>query len=321
MLATLIQGTFAVFLRYMAPLKWENFWGIYSLVALLIGPVLLAFLVNPNFFQVLTSIPSENLRYPILFGALWGVGSILFGLSAVRIGLSLTYSIILGMTTLIGTLLPPLINKIIPSGLTLNLLVFGLILITLGVIVSGYAGVLRDQRNKKIKRDIIIGLALAFFSGLFSPLLNVAFITGASIAAISKNNGVAPEYATFLVWAVVLFGGFVVNFGYVLFLLIKNKTFSLYSKMSRSNFLAALASALFWLISSLMFGISTVKIGKLGPSIAWAIFISFSIVISNLWGIRFGEWTGAKRALKYQIKSIILISIGVGFIAYSALIS
>lgn len=41
-----------------------------------------------------------------LFGFLWGIGGILFGLSVSYVGLSLTYGIVMGLAGSIGSLVP-----------------------------------------------------------------------------------------------------------------------------------------------------------------------------------------------------------------------
>lgn len=315
-----LQGSFALFLRYMKPLKWENFWGLYSLIALFLGPVLTAMILVPNFSKSLSSIPLTDFPLPILFGALWGIGSILFGLSVIRIGLSLTYTIILGLTTAIGTVLPLFITRAPLKEQTLLLLVLGLIFVISGIIFSGYSGILRDKKQNIPTKGVAVGLVLAFISGIFSPMLNVGFITGKPIALVAQNYGATAVNSTALVWVIVLFSGFLINISYVIYLLFKNNSVSLFKKINSKILLAAIASGIFWFGSFALFGIASVKIGNLGPSIGWAILISLSIVVSNIWGIKFGEWKNSKSALSYQMKSILLMVLGVGLIATSALV-
>ena len=44
--------------------------------------------------------------YAILFGFLWGIGGILFGVSVPYIGLSLTMGIVMGLAGTLGALIP-----------------------------------------------------------------------------------------------------------------------------------------------------------------------------------------------------------------------
>lgn len=317
--ASILQGTFALFLRFAKPLAWENFWVIYSIVGVLLSPIILAAIVVPNFNQALLySLTNNNLLLPLLFGGLWGIGSILFGLSATRIGLSLTYTIILGLTTLIGSILPLFINGTVPQGRVLLFLVLGLTFMLFGIILSGYSGYIRDKNSKIVEKSIIIGLTLAVISGVFSPLLNIAFVTGKGITQTAQDFGASSTNATALTWVIALFTGFLVNIIYAIFLLFRNKTAHLYLKINFRILLAAIAAGIFWYGSVALFGLASVKLGNLGPSIGWAMFISASIVISNLWAVKLGEWKSSKKAFSYQIVATTLIVIGIATIAISS---
>ncbi|MGH8335601.1 MAG: L-rhamnose/proton symporter RhaT, partial [Gammaproteobacteria bacterium] len=52
--------------------KWENFWLIYSIVSLLVVPIILAVCLVPHLGTVYSSVPSRALMRPFLLGALWG---------------------------------------------------------------------------------------------------------------------------------------------------------------------------------------------------------------------------------------------------------
>lgn len=318
LIAGLSQGTFAIFFKYTSPLKWENFWGLYAIVALILGPVIFAFLLIPNFFRILPLVPVQLLFVPMLFGAIWGVGSVLFGISLIRIGLALTYTIVLGLVTIIGTVLPIFINNIHINVQAQYFLISGLIITLLGIILSGYAGVLRDGLGK-FNKSLMVGFLVAVVSGIASSMLNVAFVSGGGIAKIAHTQGVSLANASSLIWVVVLFSGFLVNIGYVLYLLVKNKTVPLYKKMTLKILLAIIAAGILWYMGFALFGLSANMLGKLGPSVGWAILISLSIVISNVWSIKFGEWKNSDKALNIQLKSLGLIIIGIVSIAISVL--
>ena len=46
--------------------------------------------------------------YALLFGVLWGVGGITFGLAIRYLGIALGYAIALGLCAFFGTLVPPI---------------------------------------------------------------------------------------------------------------------------------------------------------------------------------------------------------------------
>lgn len=314
-----LQGTFALFFKFTKPLPWANYWIIYASLAFFLFPTILAMLTVPSFTNVLSASLDKALL-PLLFGALWGIGAILFGISVERIGLSLTFSIILGMVTLIGTISPIFINNVVIIGTQLVLLAIGLLIILFGVMVSGYSGVLRDKLHKKGVNVSIIGLLIAVASGLFSPFLNVAFVFGKPLVEVAQSFGASSILATFFVWSIVMFGGFFVNALYAVFLIRKNNSISMFKKLNTKHVFFLFLAAFFWYISNALFGIASVQMGVLGPSVGWGILFALSIVVSNLWGVRFGEWKKAEIALQYQFASITLVLIGIILIAASVLI-
>ncbi|MDO8618483.1 MAG: L-rhamnose/proton symporter RhaT [Candidatus Daviesbacteria bacterium] len=318
LIAGFTQGTVGALLRYTKPLRWENFWGIYVFLAFVVGPVMFAKLLIPNFDQLIFSIPPEYLYLPLLFGAIWGLGNVLFGISLVRIGLSLTSSIIIGLVVLLGSILPIFINHVVLTPSSLIFLIAGLVIVITGVGLSGYSGMLRDK-GQNVGKGIVSGIIIAILGGIFSSMLNVGFVTGKNIALLAEESGVSNDNSSLLIWVVAIFAGFLVNIVYVIYLLFKNKSLNVYKKITWGNILTISAAAIFWYASFALFGIAAGKLGKLGPSVGWAMLLSLSIIISNLWGIKFGEWKNSKVALGFQLKSLGLIILGIVLIAISAL--
>ena len=89
----------------MAPLKWESWWLVYAVVAMLLFPLIWALIAVPGLFGI-ASAPANALLLSALFGFLWGIGGILFGVSIPYIGMSLTYGIVMGLASSVGSLIP-----------------------------------------------------------------------------------------------------------------------------------------------------------------------------------------------------------------------
>jgi L-rhamnose-H+ transport protein len=51
--------------------------------------------------------------------------------------------------------------------------------------------------------------------------------------------------------------------------------------------------ALMWIGSFYLYGAGAARLGRWGAIAGWPLFISLSIVVGNLWGLRRGEWKGA----------------------------
>ena len=313
LVAAFFQGTFALFLKFTRRWKWENFWGIFSLAALVISPIVYSYLLVPNAATILLLSPINAIFNSLFFGILWGIGSVLFGLSVIRIGIALTYSLIIGLTAAIGSLLPMLLTHL-P---TLNVLVsftLGILLMFLGLVFSGYAGIKREQQRKKRFK---LGLIIAVISGLTSPMLNIGFVYGNPILETALSLGVSAEFATIPLWIPVLLGGFLVNFGYASYLLIKAKTYKLFPENTCKHLILSLTSGILFFSGLAIYGIASSLLNTLGTSIGWALLMSLMILISNLTSILTGEWKNSKKALKYQLVSISILIIGMLIIGLS----
>jgi L-rhamnose-H+ transport protein len=314
LVAAFFQGTFALFLKFTRRWKWENFWAIFSLVALVISPIVYSYLLVPNTGTILLLSPANAIFNSLFFGILWGIGSVLFGLSVVRIGIALTYSLIIGLTAAIGSLLPMLLTSL-P---TLNVLLpfsLGILLIFLGLTFSAYAGMKREtqQRSKQFK----LGLILAAISGLTSPMLNIGFVYGNPILETALTLGVSAEFATIPLWIAVLLGGFLVNFSYAVYLLIKAKTYKLFPENTSTHLIFSVTSGVFFFSGLAIYGIASSLLNTLGTSIGWALLMSLMILISNLTSILTGEWKNSKKALTYQLISISILILGMSIMGLS----
>ena len=72
--------------------SWESYWIVQGVFAWLLLPLLGAFLAVPEghcLCELITETPSFNLWMTILFGVLWGVGGLTFGLSMRYLGVAL----------------------------------------------------------------------------------------------------------------------------------------------------------------------------------------------------------------------------------------
>src|SRR5580692_1906422 len=96
----------------MLPLKrirvwpWECIWLIFSLVFLMLVPCLIAAFVIPGWPHLYASLGSAIWLPSLLFGFGWGIAQVLFGISVVRLGMSLAFTVVIGLGTVFGTLIP-----------------------------------------------------------------------------------------------------------------------------------------------------------------------------------------------------------------------
>lgn len=104
-----LNGSFAAPMKKMPAWRWENTWLLYSLVGMVIVPVILGIATVPHLGGVYFAASWPTLFKVALFGFGWGVGSTLLGLGIERVGMALGFAIILGVTASVGSLLPLLV--------------------------------------------------------------------------------------------------------------------------------------------------------------------------------------------------------------------
>ena len=90
--------------------SWEIYWIIQGFAAWIVAPLVLASLLVPNLWAVLHAAPSASLWHAAIWGVLWGIGGLTFGLSIRYLGIALGYAIALGFCTAFGTLMPPIFS-------------------------------------------------------------------------------------------------------------------------------------------------------------------------------------------------------------------
>jgi len=295
LLAGLSAGNCMLPMKFAQRWHWENLWLVFSLVSLLILPWSLALLLAGNLGSLYASLSPNQLLLPFLLGAGWGVAQVLFGLSIARLGMALGYAIIIGLGSLGGTLVPLFFqNRAILGTSNGTLILSGLAVMLTGIVVSARAGSQREQgRKRKAGAGYIMALVLAVLCGLLAPMINYSFAFGQEIAGRAVQMGVSPDRAAYAVWPVALAGGLIPNLAYCIYLLFKNRTWSLFrGPILRDASLAALMGVL-WMGAMAVYGVASVCLGALGTSVGWGLFQIFMIMTANLGGLLTGEWTTA----------------------------
>ena len=142
------SGSFSIPFGKTRNWSWENYWLIYSLFAYVIVPVVACLIFCPGFMDVLSGVPSRTLGWIFLLGIIYGICNLTFGLSLRYLGLSLGFSLSLGLMMILGTIIPPAIDGRLTillqqSGGTM--LIAGLLIAAVGIALSGYAGYRKDK--------------------------------------------------------------------------------------------------------------------------------------------------------------------------------
>lgn len=308
--------------------SWESYWIVQGVFAWLLLPLLGAFLAVPaghSLFELFVGGNSFNVWMTILFGVLWGVGGLTFGLSMRYLGVALGQSIALGTCAALGTVMGPvLLNVFFPELHALESLTLAVILgvgvTLLGIAIIGVAGSMKAASLSEEEKRVAVkdfnfpkGLAIALLAGFMSGCFNVGLEFGKGIHFGSETPDMFKTLpATFL----VTLGGFVTNAVYCFFQNHKNGTWADYKKAhvwSNNILYCALAGALWY---SQFFGLSMGK-GFLTESptlmtLAFCILMALNVVFSNVWGIILKEWKGCSK------ETIAVLVVGIAVLIISS---
>ncbi len=324
--ASIFQGSFGLGMKYMAPLKWEAWWLVHVIIAMIILPMAWAYLAVPDLCDVLgTSLSNPEMQNVVfiamLFGFLWGIGGILFGVSVPYIGLSLTMGIVMGLAGSVGALIPLLRMDDSTSLPQFPYVIAGLIITLVGVAITAKAGIDKDKMTTEEsghKSNILKGILIAVSCGVLSALLNVGFVEAAPIAKLAEKMGAIDRNASLAAWVVVLIGAFIMNAGYAIFLLFKNKTWSSFRvEGSAKAYRWAILASIFWFGALGVYGQGAALIGPIGGVIGWPMLLGLSLIVSNFWAYRAGEWKGAVKPFRLLLMGLTVLIIASIILGYA----
>jgi L-rhamnose-H+ transport protein len=328
--------------------SWEIYWIIQGVAAWIVAPMVLALLLVPNLFPILHQAPIASITYACVWGVLWGVGGLTFGLSIRYLGIALGYAIALGFCTAFGTLMPPIFSGQMFSILhetSGQVILAGVGVCMLAIAVSGLAGyskeheISSEDRAEAGERDFSFakGLAVAIFAGIMSSCFAYGLAAGKPIAEIARVQLLAQHrldlWQNLPVLVVVLWGGFFTNFLWSVFLIVKNHSFAQFagapginpmgaaSEMPEEgnhrlsgqtlvkNYILAALAGVIWYFQFFFYSMGQTKMGKYDFS-SWTLHMASIIIFATLWGIALKEWKGTSRRTKALVALGLFLLVG-----------
>jgi len=335
------SGSFYIPYKKVKGWAWESFWIVGGLFSWLIVPPLAAWLTIPNFGDIISHASAAVLTLTYIFGVLWGIGGLTYGLGVRYLGVALGSSIILGLCSVFGALIPSVYYQFYPkegkdtiSGLVNShwgqLVLIGIVVCIIGIIITGKAGMMKEkelsqdktvaQNNTEYKFGL--GIFVAIVSGVLSACFAFGIDAGKDLANVANVawQALHPAQGNFLfennvTYVVILWGGLTTNFIWCMILNARNKTFGNYTDTKTpllKNYIFSALAGTTWFLQFFFYGMGESKLGN-GAS-SWILHMSFIILIANVWGIVLKEWKGVSR------KTFTTLTVGIGIIILSVLI-
>ncbi|PWJ60332.1 L-rhamnose-H+ transport protein [Dyadobacter jejuensis] len=337
------SGSFYIPYKKVKGWSWESYWIVGGLFSWLIVPPVAAYLTIPDFWDILAHASDTVIWVTYIFGVLWGIGGLTYGLGVRYLGVSLGSSIILGLCSVFGALIPSIYYYYVPTAgkdsiydLVTNtwgqMVLLGLLICVIGIVICGWAGSMKDRDLKGKGTDLPetefklgLGLFVSIISGILSACFAFGIDSGKSMAEEANHlwQNINPGAGEFLyqnnvTYIVIMLGGLTTNFLWCMLLNYRNKSFGDYTNPKTplaSNYLFSALAGTTWFLQFFFYGMGESKLGN-GPS-SWILHMAFIILVANAWGLILKEWKGVSRktlsTIIYGILAIIISILVVGY--------
>jgi L-rhamnose-H+ transport protein len=306
--------------------SWETTWAVAGFFSWILLPIGVSLFLLPDFRAYYASIDSGVLWRVFLFGCMWGVGNVSYGLTMRYLGMSLGIGVAIGVTLIVGTLIPPLVHGeaavlfLSRDGL---LTVAGMVVALVGVAIVSYAGHQKEVklRGQPQEFNLKLGLTLAVLCGIFSSGMSFAIAAAEPMHVAALHLGVKSLYAALPSYVVIMGGGALVNFAYCFIRLGAVKRISLRADLGQTggtllkNGCMAAAGGIMWYLQFFFYAWGAASIPQRLSYVNWMLHMSGYVLFGGLVGLALGEWKGVgRRPVRLLWQGIIVLIIAANLV-------
>jgi L-rhamnose-H+ transport protein len=304
--------------------SWHTYWLLQAAVCWLLLPVLVAWITIPQLSQVLHEAPASAMWRSFFLGMAYGVGGTAFGIAIRYVGFSLTYAISVGISCVLGTLLPPLVRGTLGDVLNATgapYLLSGVALGAVGIALCGLAGRFKEKDSAgPADFSLAKGLPLCLIAGVLSALYGFSLDQGQPVAEVAARYG-AGHFQGNVIYLFSNTGAFITTLVYCLYLHAKEKSFGQYATSPGSNlplnYAMSALTGLLWYGQFFFYGLGHVRMGQFSFS-SWAIHMIMLVLLSAVAGLAMREWRNCSArtlrllwaALAVLVLAILLLTYG-----------
>ncbi|MDO8540472.1 MAG: L-rhamnose/proton symporter RhaT [Opitutaceae bacterium] len=311
--------------------SWQTYWLTQAAFCWFLLPIVGAIATIPDLAAVLREAPRGAMLQSFLLGAAYGIGGTAFGVSIRYIGFSLTYAIAVGLSSVLGTLIPPIVKGTL--GATLDKpgagwIAAGIVVGAVGIAGAGWAGRLKEvdlaTQEEKGGFSLSKGLALSLLAGVLSAVYGFALEAGEPIADVASAHG-AGVWRGNVVYIFANTGAFLTTAIYCLSLHLRHHTLGELVELPAGpekarlpvNWAMAVVTGLFWYGQFFFYNLGHVRMGNYKFT-SWAIHMTMLVLFSNVVGIALREWRTCRRlthttigaALAVLVAAVVLLTYG-----------
>ena len=274
----------------------------------LLWPIIGAVCTIPSLGAVLAEAPKMPMLYSFLMSLAFGIGGIAFNLSIRYIGFSLTYAIAIGLSAVLGTLVPPAVRGQLADILAkpgAGWVMAGVVVEALGIALCGTAGRLKEgdlcrQKSGPGEFSLAKGLLLSLVAGVLSAFYNFAIEVTQPVIDVAAQHG-AGEWQGNVAYLFANTGAFVTSLIYCLYLARKNRSLGELLRLHggeaggslAANYILAMLTGTLWYAQFFFYSLGHVRMGQYAFT-SWAIQMILLVLFSNLLAVFFREWKGCR---------------------------
>ena len=303
--------------------SWQTYWLTQASFCWLLLPIAGAMLTIPDLAAVLRAAPRGAMLNSFLLGMAYGIGGTAFGISIRYIGFSLTYAIAVGLSSVLGTLIPPLVRGTLGATLAkpgAAWIIGGIAVGTIGIALAGLAGRFKerdlDAKDAKGEFSLMTGLALSLLAGVLSAVYGFALEAGEPIADVASAHG-AGMWRGNVVYIFSNTGAFITTAIYCLYLHRKHRTLGELVELPAGvekaslplNWAMAIVTGVFWYGQFFFYNLGHVRMGHYKFT-SWAIHMIMLVLFSNLVGMVLREWRTCRRLTHTVIGIALIVLVG-----------
>ncbi|HBH66494.1 L-rhamnose/proton symporter RhaT [Erwinia persicina] len=297
---------------FYAPFKkvrhwsWETMWSVGGIMSWIVLPWAVSAILLPNFWAYYSSFTLAQLMPVFLFGAMWGIGNINYGLTMRYLGMSMGIGIAIGITLVVGTLMTPLlqgrfVELFSSAGGRMTLL--GVLVALAGVAIVSRAGLLKERAMGITAEEFNLkkGLVLAVMCGIFSAGMSFAMDAAKPMHEAAAALGIDPLYVALPSYVVIMGGGALVNLGFCIVRLATRSDlsvkadFSVVKSVLMANIALSLLGGTMWYLQFFFYAWGHARIPAQYDFVSWMLHMSFYVLCGGLVGLILKEWNNVGR--------------------------
>jgi L-rhamnose-H+ transport protein len=314
----------------MNKFAWENIWFVYSLLAVVLFPILVGWATIPSMVGLYREVGWRLNLIVLAAGLLSGAGVVMYGQALIRVGMAVVNALGNGVSLVLGAFIPLIIQHRDAMrgrlGLSLSL---GVILAVAGLVICGKAAAQRDQASAYMDaeqqkgsghaRAAMVGLLLAVGFGVVQIIMNLGLAFADDYMKLAKAHGTSDMFTANAFYIPSLVPSMLTSALYFAWLWKKNHTLRQFRGPNLLTYcLWCLLIAVIWFLGMLLYGWAMTWMRSYGPIIGWPVFMAAITLASAVVEYIYGDWRG--RALRTLNVGLAALTISIAVFAYANLL-